>query len=181
MEFKTIFNLPQNSLRNIQNAVGNVQIQLQFCFLPEGGARVWPCWKGSYCKDSGPTKLLGLRNTATRWGQLTSPWRLATKPWSPQLDPEHSLQAVAIQYNTTDESLVTILRKPQNEYRGKIVDNNQAGNLEHAARIPLRRLGDCENRVQICCDCAANVPSNDLKPTANYTLKSCFKTKKKCL
>ena len=95
-------------------------------------------WVGSkmssYCKDSGPTALLGLRNTATRWGQLTGPWRLATKPWNSQLDPEHSLQAVAIQYNTMDESMVTIQRKPQNEYKGKIVDGDQAVDWSSNAR-----------------------------------------------
>ena len=84
--------------------------------------------KSSYCEDSGPTGLLGLRNTATWWSQLTSAGGVS-QLGTHSCGLEHSWQEVTILHSTTDESMV----KLRNEYKGKIVDDGQAVDLEQRA------------------------------------------------
>ena len=91
----------------------------------------WSRLTCSKCKDSWARRTKPEVGDVVRVGmlqrggsQLTGPWSMATKPWSLQQDPEHSLQQVAAQYITTDESLVTILLRTLNESRGKIVADN---------------------------------------------------------
>ena len=87
--------------------------------------------KRSYCEDSGPTGLLGLRNTATWWSQLTSAGGVS-QLGTHSCGLEHSRQEVTIQCSTMDESIERRV--------DETVDDAQAVDLEQ--RKPLRRLGD---------------------------------------
>ena len=93
--------------------------------------------KSSYCMDSWaqyvslipcPTgRVARFGETAMCWSQLTGPGGVS-QLGTHSCGLEHSLQAATTQYNTWDVSMV----KPCSEYRGKIVDDNQAVELEGA-------------------------------------------------